>query len=170
MTNQQIESAVSHPAHYTQGTIEAWDFIADWRLDYLRGSAVKYITRAGHKQDNPTEQDLRKALAYLNKALENGTYPREVAWGSYKPKINPVDYGRDKGLPPQLAAAIVLITQWDIAGAIHFVTQTLDAVCEETVTKKAKPPVVYGTDEKRLADNRTDKRVFEFGKRMGEKR
>lgn len=166
MMNQQIEKAVSHPMHYNRGSIEVWDFIADHRLDYLRGNAVKYICRAGFK--DAKEQDLRKALEYLKKALSNTTYVREIGWPDYKPLIDPVVFSRDQELDPPLAAAIVMITQWDISGAIHFVSLVLDDMLNEEA--KHKPPVVYGTDEEKLTDNRNDKRVFEFGKRMGEDR
>ena len=168
MTNQQIEKAVSHPMHYNRGSIEVWDFIADWRLDYLRGNAVKYIIRAGHKPGNGVEQDIRKALEYLKKALSNTTYPRETEWSDYKPLIDPVVFSRDQELDPPLAAAIVMITQWDISGAIHFVSLVLDDMLNDKA--KHKPPVVYGTDEEKLTDTRSDKRVFEFGKRIGEDR
>ena len=166
MTNQQIEKAVSHPMHYNRGSIEVWDFIADWRFDYLRGNAVKYICRAGFKDDK--EQDLRKALEYLKKALSNTTYPRQVGWVDYEPAFDPVAFAGDQQLDPPLAAAIVMITQWDISGAIHFVSLVLDDMLNDEA--KHKPPVVYGTDEEKLTDTRSDKRVFEFGKRIGEDR
>ena len=164
MTTQQINANVSHPSHYNRGSIEVWDFIADWRLDYLRGNAVKYICRAGYKDD--TEQDLRKALEYLKKALTNTTYVKEISWADYEPQFDPVAFCRDQQLEPPLAAAIVLICQWDLSGAIHFIGQAMEHVTKQ----EHKPPVVYGKDEQRFADNRTDKRVYEFGKRMGEGR
>jgi hypothetical protein len=59
---------VNHPSHYTQGKIEVWDFIVDQKMDYLRGCALKYICRAPYKDDYV--EDLKKAIAYLNKAIE----------------------------------------------------------------------------------------------------
>lgn len=67
---------VKHPAHYTAGKIEVWDFIADQDLDYFLGNAVKYICRCGRKMDaDKTRQeksleDLNKAIAYLQKKIE----------------------------------------------------------------------------------------------------
>ena len=165
MTTQQIEQAVSHPVYYTRGTIETWDFISDWRLDFLRGNAIKYLVRAGHK--DALEQDLRKALEYLKKLVTNTTYPRETEWADYTPQIDPVAFARDKELDPPLAAAVVMITRWDIAGAIHFVSEVLNRMAEDA---KRQKPVAYGTDEERLSDNRNDPRIVEFGKRMGEDR
>lgn len=67
---------VKHPAHYTVGKIEVWDFIADQDLDYFLGNAVKYICRCGRKVDADKSQkekaieDLEKAIAYLQKKIE----------------------------------------------------------------------------------------------------
>lgn len=67
---------VKHPAHYTAGKIEVWDFIADQDLDYFLGNAVKYICRCGRKTDADKTQkekaieDLEKAIAYLRKKIE----------------------------------------------------------------------------------------------------
>lgn len=64
---------VNHPKHYTSGNIEVWDFIIDQDLNYCRGSAVKYISRAGKKDD--AIQDLNKAIRFLEreiKRLETG--------------------------------------------------------------------------------------------------
>ena len=59
---------VNYPSHYTRGGIETIDAIEAWGLDYHLGNAVKYISRAGHK-DNEL-QDLKKARWYLDRAIE----------------------------------------------------------------------------------------------------
>jgi len=58
---------VQHPAHYTQGGIEVWDFIQDQGLNYFEGNIVKYVSR--WKIKNGLE-DLRKAKAYLDKLIK----------------------------------------------------------------------------------------------------
>lgn len=63
-----LKEDTEHPAHYTQGEIEVWDFIIDQKLNYLEGNVVKYICRARHK--NALLPDLYKALAYLKKHIE----------------------------------------------------------------------------------------------------
>src|SRR5699024_5493535 len=50
---------INHPSHYNQGKFEAIDVIEDWKLNFNLGNTVKYISRAGHK-DNII-QDLKKA-------------------------------------------------------------------------------------------------------------
>ena len=56
------------PEYYRRGTIEVWDFIRDQELSYHLGNAVKYICRAGYK-DNYVE-DLEKAIHYLTNELK----------------------------------------------------------------------------------------------------
>lgn len=64
------KDVVNHPSHYTSGSIEVWDFIVDQDLDYLRGNVIKYVSRAGKKDPLKELEDLNKARAYLNKAIE----------------------------------------------------------------------------------------------------
>ena len=59
---------INHPSHYNQGKYEAIDVIEDWKLNFNLGNTVKYISRAGHK-DNII-QDLKKASWYLNREIE----------------------------------------------------------------------------------------------------
>ena len=56
--------AVHKPAHYTDGRkYEPKDVIRDWGLNFNTGSAVKYLSRAGRKDD--IVQDLRKAQEFI---------------------------------------------------------------------------------------------------------
>ena len=71
---------VNHPSHYTKGKIEVADFIADQKLNFDRGNAVKYVCRAGSKDPEKEVQDLEKAIWYINHEIkmlkgdiENGT-------------------------------------------------------------------------------------------------
>lgn len=58
---------VNHPSHYCDGGIETIDFIEAKNLPYHLGNAVKYISRAG-KKDNYLE-DLKKARWYLDRYI-----------------------------------------------------------------------------------------------------
>jgi hypothetical protein len=62
--------AVNHPSHYNSGKIEVIEAIEDWKLNYHRGNAVKYIARAGKKDPNKEIEDLQKAVWYLNRNIE----------------------------------------------------------------------------------------------------
>ena len=61
-------SNTAGPSYYKRGTIEVWDFIRDQELNYHLGNAIKYITRAGHKED--AISDLTKAIHYLENERE----------------------------------------------------------------------------------------------------
>ena len=58
---------INHPSHYTQGNIEVIDYIEDKKLGYRLGNVVKYVSRAGHKDD--AIKDLKKARWYLNREI-----------------------------------------------------------------------------------------------------
>ena len=72
--------AVKHPSHYAEGRkYEPKDVIRDWGLNFNLGNTVKYIARAGKKDD--IVQDLKKAKQYLEfeidaiEAERKGTRP-----------------------------------------------------------------------------------------------
>ena len=55
---------VKSPKHYTDGRkFEPKDVIRDWGLNFNLGNAVKYLARAGRKDD--IVQDLKKAQEYI---------------------------------------------------------------------------------------------------------
>ncbi len=62
-------SSKFNPDHYRQGAIEPWDFIVSQQLGFLEGNIVKYITRAGKKDNESKLDDLLKAQAYIHKAV-----------------------------------------------------------------------------------------------------
>lgn len=69
---------VNHPPHYSQGGVETIDGIRaalgkEAFVAYCRGNAMKYIWRAGHKDD--ITQDLKKAVWYLNRAIAETSTP-----------------------------------------------------------------------------------------------
>lgn len=56
-----------NPAHY-QGDY-VMRVIEDFNLDFLRGTVVKYLLRAGNKPGDSSLQDLRKAKWYLDRLI-----------------------------------------------------------------------------------------------------
>lgn len=56
--------------HY-KSEYQHWDFVKDLELPYLHGCATKYVTRAFKKNG---EEDLRKAIHYVDKILETTDY------------------------------------------------------------------------------------------------
>lgn len=61
------ENEVSHPSHYVALNPEPITFIRD--KDYLTGSALKYIFRAGHKGGADENVDMGKAAWYLRELV-----------------------------------------------------------------------------------------------------
>lgn len=68
-----IPDMVNQPPHYTLGGIETIDYMKakstpeEFR-GHLRLTAIKYLSRAGHKDD--TLQDYKKARWYLDKLIK----------------------------------------------------------------------------------------------------
>lgn len=63
-----MTDAVNHPGHYRRDSgMEAIDVIEAWGLNFHAGSALKYIARAGLKDDR--RQDLEKARWYLRRLV-----------------------------------------------------------------------------------------------------
>ena len=119
------EDNVNHPSHYTDGKYEVIDFIEDYQLPYHVGNAVKYISRAGKKDEDCYIEDLKKAEWYLfrwhNYILCNGVR----VFGEYNVKedrINVADYCKDKKLGFDLTKVInfiVLGRPYDAYIALH---------------------------------------------------
>ena len=65
-----MSETVNHPKHYTDGKIEVIDFIEDKNLNFHRGNAVKYISRAGKKDPTKEIEDLKKARWYIDREIK----------------------------------------------------------------------------------------------------
>lgn len=67
---------VDHPSHYggADNPYEAIKVIEAWlgkegAGNFCIGNALKYLCRAGKKEDNGTRQDLEKARWYVDRAI-----------------------------------------------------------------------------------------------------
>lgn len=92
------ENVVSHPSHYVTLDPEPITFIRD--KDYLTGSALKYIFRAGHKDGADENVDLGKAAWYLRELVaEQGDQTviailRNVYWDTIDRQLSPENRAR----------------------------------------------------------------------------
>ena len=70
--SNDVDQNVQHPIYYggADDPYEAIKVIEAWNLGFHLGNTVKYISRAGKKDDNSATQDLKKALFYLNREIE----------------------------------------------------------------------------------------------------
>ncbi len=60
-----------HPNHYkTQNGKQVIDFIEKYCIDFSLGNAVKYLMRAGKKQNETFYDDINKAIWYINRYKE----------------------------------------------------------------------------------------------------
>lgn len=93
------ENAVSHPSHYAALDPEPITFIRD--KDYLTGSALKYIFRAGHKNGADENVDMEKAAWYLRELVnEHGSQTviailRNAYWDTIDRQLTPEDRARE---------------------------------------------------------------------------
>lgn len=93
------ENEVSHPSHYASLDPEPITFIRD--KDYLTGSALKYIFRAGHKEGADESIDVGKAAWYLRELVnEQGSQTviailRNVYWDTIDRQLAPEDRARE---------------------------------------------------------------------------
>ncbi len=55
--------------HYA-GVYQHWDFAIDNELDFMLGTALKYLARYGKKEEDKDTKGLRKTLHYIAKATE----------------------------------------------------------------------------------------------------
>lgn len=70
------EDVVNHPSHYTDGNIECIDYIQDKLTPeefqgFCKGNALKYISRAGKKNPAKHNEDLKKAIWYLERVTNS---------------------------------------------------------------------------------------------------
>jgi len=72
---------VNHPSHYQGERVEAIDVIESYSLNFSLGNAIKYLLRAGKKPDSSYEEDLAKAVWYIQREIQRSkkdeTQPRQ---------------------------------------------------------------------------------------------
>ena len=74
MKTWEKNEMVNHPQHYQFGennVYEAIKVIDAWSLGFALGNTVKYISRAGKKDQSKELEDLKKALWYLDHHIQN---------------------------------------------------------------------------------------------------
>ena len=64
---------INNPIHYggKENVYETIKVIDNWELDFLLGTVIKYISRAGKKDPTKKLEDLKKALFYLERKIKN---------------------------------------------------------------------------------------------------
>jgi hypothetical protein len=67
------KEACDHPEYYggKDNPYEAIKVIEAWGLGFCLGNTLKYISRAGKKDQGATLEDLKKARWYLDREIQN---------------------------------------------------------------------------------------------------
>lgn len=97
--NDASTDQVTHPSHYAALDPEPITFVHD--KDFLAGSALKYIFRAGHKNGADENVDMGKAAWYLRELVnEQGVQTviailRGVYWDTIDRQLAPEDRARE---------------------------------------------------------------------------
>lgn len=122
---QGTDDPVNHQSHYTDGKYECIDYIESmgYNRDGYLFNAVKYISRAGKKDPKKRDEDLQKAIWYLERKLR-----WNQMWATDNtPAINSSDYIQDKGLEGTLPGiALELIEHNQLSSAIKLLRMELN--------------------------------------------
>jgi hypothetical protein len=68
MVHAEQDARVAAPDWYTYSKIQPVEVIEEWRLGFHLANVIKYIARAGWKENKL--EDLKKARWYLNRKIE----------------------------------------------------------------------------------------------------
>jgi hypothetical protein len=115
----QKDDSVNHPSHYTDGKYECIDYLESrgFTQDGYLFNAVKYISRAGKKDPEKYEEDIRKAIWYLNRKMQSF----ESKYLDQKKNISTIDYIQDKGLDgtlPGIALELIDCRNYSLAAKV----------------------------------------------------
>ena len=69
MENKEM---INHPSHYggSENVYEVIKIIESLKLDFHIGNALKYIVRAGKKNQEKELEDLQKAIWYIERKIK----------------------------------------------------------------------------------------------------
>lgn len=122
-----MSEAVTHPKHYNSGKIEVIEAIEDWRVNFHRGNAIKYIARAGKKDPAKEIEDLEKAIWYLEREKE-----RLIAIRDGREAIKPNDMNPRVSIQKQFTASVVSMEDSPETDGIKFTCFITGKDTEET--------------------------------------
>ena len=68
--NVQVDNKAIKPNHYKSGGFDVISFCQIHEINFELGNVIKYVTRAGKKENNSELQDLLKAREFLNRRIK----------------------------------------------------------------------------------------------------
>lgn len=85
-----IKTDVVNPSHYSRLNPQPIDVSLAWYGPaYLRGTAIKYLARAGFKEGVDAIDDLRKAMDYIRREIDYIKSQREAPTVAEHSSIRP---------------------------------------------------------------------------------
>lgn len=111
-----LYDAVCRPKHYNTNKYGIEVIEITEKMDFCVGNAVKYISRAGHKND--AVEDLRKAVWYLDRSLRNSRNEAKIKKSKLSPKEESFVNGSDISDGCKEALRTILLGY--IAGKINY--------------------------------------------------
>lgn len=69
MERLEEQDNINNPYYYNLGEIQPIEVVEDWDLGYHLGTVIKYIARAGFKEESTELEDLLKAQWFLNRKI-----------------------------------------------------------------------------------------------------
>ena len=78
--DKEQSNVITKPSHYERYDIEPVCFIMKNELPFWMGNVIKYVMRAGHKDNTAEVVDLKKARRYIDMRINQleGHEPNEV--------------------------------------------------------------------------------------------
>lgn len=67
----EIKDVVNHPSHYTSHPSGVECIEITEHYNFCIGNAIKYLWRSGLKEGNSNIQDLKKAMWYIQREIDN---------------------------------------------------------------------------------------------------
>jgi Protein of unknwon function (DUF3310) len=66
----KLKEKINHPRHYNQHPSGIEAIVICEHMGFNLGNAVKYLWRAGLKDQTPSDEDLRKSIWYIERERE----------------------------------------------------------------------------------------------------
>jgi hypothetical protein len=142
--------------HYGEGEYKHWDMVLATGMQYLEGSATKYLDRF-EKKGVPV-QDLEKALHYIEKAIENASLLALVARAA-RPSAKQVyssalRFCDEHNISGQAQSAIMLLATWETKYDLEHAASNVRALLNRLLISRSVPLEDSNKHAERFAEDK----------------
>jgi hypothetical protein len=142
------DDGINHPSHYGGGdnpyeaikVIESWG----WGYEGCMFNAVKYLLRAGKKSGEGVVKDVRKALWYVDRAMQPQNHRTESQKHRYPGQpghLSVFTVAEAHDLAGDVSEALTLVYLEELADAKVSITKVLDRLGREPEYLPSGPPL-----------------------------